>query len=544
MALCFQNISVRWPLETAFSRSLDYDQQYVSTIIARSIRSKGLPTARSIWRSPSLKKILFYSMQAALVVIVGILLYIISVDRYLLFHGLVESFSVMVAFAVFAVGWNSEKYSDTSFFAVLGVAFLFVGFIDLIHIFAYAGMGVFPDFDANLPTQLFIAARYLESTSLLAVWFLRGRAVNKYAVFSLYFIISSALITTIFLGLFPVCYVVGQGLTFFKIASEYIISGILICSLVIFYRYRRSFDRSFRLFLMLALILTIVSELCFTLYVDVYGVFNMLGHFFKLLSFVFIYLSVVKGSLQNPYETMFRELELSKRSEAERAEALKSRNAELEAFAAAVSHDIRSPLSGIMLSAGLLNENMVDENDKKRLQDIMNGAERATELVSNLLRLSQIAEKDIVLSKVNLSDLAESTLAELREKEPERKCTTRVQPDLAAYCDKELMQIAFRNLFGNSWKYCGELPETDIEFGMSVQKGGMAFFIRDNGIGFDMDEADKIFKPFSRARNAGDYEGTGIGLTIVQRIIRAHSGRIWFESSLGKGTVFFFTLGS
>jgi hypothetical protein len=106
---------------------------------------------------------------------------------------------------------------------------------------------VFPEFDANLPTQLFVAAGYLESFSLLAVWFLRGRRVNKYAVFLLYFAISSILLAAIFLGLFPVCYIVGQGLTLFKIASEYVISGILVCSLVIFYRHRRSFDRSFRL---------------------------------------------------------------------------------------------------------------------------------------------------------------------------------------------------------------------------------------------------------------------------------------------------------
>jgi hypothetical protein len=218
-----------------------------SNVIARCIRSKALPNEYFIWGLPSLKRILLYSLQVLAVVTIGIPLYIVSIDRYLLFHGLVESFSVMIAFAVFAVGWNSEKYSETSFFTILGVAFLFVGFIDLIHTFAYAGMGVFPEFDANLPTQLFVAAGYLESFSLLAVWFLRGRRVNKYAVFLLYFAISSILLAAIFLGLFPVCYIVGQGLTLFKIASEYVISGILVCSLVIFYRHRRSFDRSFRL---------------------------------------------------------------------------------------------------------------------------------------------------------------------------------------------------------------------------------------------------------------------------------------------------------
>ena len=403
---------------------------------------------------------------------------------------------------------------------------------------------MFPEFDANLPTQLFVAARYLESSSLLAVWFLRDRRVNKYAVFLLYFAISSILLAAIFIGLFPVCYIVGQGLTLFKIASEYIISGILVCSLVIFYRQRRSFDRSFRLSLMLALILTIVSELCFTLYVDVYGVFNMFGHFFKLLSFIFIYLSMGKGSLENPYETLFRELELSKRAEAARAESLTSMNTELEAFAAAVSHDIRSPLFSILLSAGLLNDDIIGEDDRKHLQTIMSSAERATELVNNLLRLSHIAQKDIVLSEVNLSDLAESTIAELRERDPKRSCTITIQPGLVAYCDKELMKIAFQNLIGNSWKYCGRRAETSIDFGFTLENGSKVYFIRDNGIGFNMDEAGKVFRPFSRAHNSGEYEGTGIGLSIVQRIISAHSGRIWVESKLDKGTAFYFTLGS
>lgn len=483
-----------------------------------------------------------YLIQISSITVVAISLYYISIDRYLLFHGLIECFSIMVAFAVFAVGWNSEKYSKSNFFMIIGVAYLFVGFIDLIHTFAYAGMGVFPEFDANLPTQLWIAARYLEAFSILSVWLLRNMKLDRYLVFSSYLIISSLLFLLIFLGIFPACWVEGQGLTLFKIVSEYIIIGLISVSLILLHRYRHTIDESFRRLLTLALILTILAELSFTLYVDVYGIANMVGHYFKLLSFSFIYLSLVRGSLDNPYQVLFRELEISREAEVERAEELTILNKELEGFASAVSHDIRGPLSNIVLSAELLEQQISDDSNREYIQDILDNSKRALKIAENLLRLARISQKPIVLSNVNISKIAESILTRLHEKNPETEYSAKIQPNMMVMCDNELIEIAIDNLLSNAWKFSSNKPRIEIEFGIEYQEHDVVFFLRDNGIGFDMAYSKRIFEPFQRAINS-DYDGTGIGLTIVERIIRAHSGRIWAESVVGKGTVFYFTLG-
>ena len=425
----------------------------------------------------------------------------------------------------------------------IGVAYLFVGFIDLIHTFAYSGMGVFPTYDANLPTQLWIAARFLEAFSILIVFQIRNQKLNKYLTFSLYFIVSTALFILIFLRLFPVCYVEGQGLTPFKIFSEYLIIGLIIVSLFLFYRSREDYDESFRIYLTIALILTILAELSFTLYVDVYGIANMVGHYFKLLSFSFIYLSVVRGSLDNPYQVLFRELATSQEAEVKRAEELAKLNEELEAFTSAVSHDVRRPLSNIVMSAEMLSEKFPEVLDEEYLQEITSNAERALKLADNLLRLSRVSEKQLILSSVNLSKIAESIIEKLHEKNPDRLYSVKIQSNMKTECDSELLEIALDNLLNNAWKFCANKPKTEIDFGMELRESDVVFFLKDNGIGFDMVDATRIFEPFQRAKSSKEYEGTGIGLAIVERIIKAHSGRIWAESVLGEGAVIYFTLG-
>ena len=251
-------------------------------------------------------------------------LYLTSLYSYLLFHGLAELFSIVIACGIFMLAWNSRRFLDNTYLLFIGIAYLFIGGLDLIHTLAYKGMGVFPGYDANLSAQLWVAARYVESLSLLIACFFIGRKLKTNLVFLGYISAMFLLLGSIFSwNLFPVCYVEGMGLTPFKKISEYIISLILLASIAMLFKKRHEFDQSVLRLLIASIILTIGSELAFTFYVHVYGLFNLIGHYLKIISFYLIYKAVIQTGLVRPYALLFRDL---KRSE----EALRTAHDELE----------------------------------------------------------------------------------------------------------------------------------------------------------------------------------------------------------------------
>ena len=240
-------------------------------------------------------------------VLVGVLflagLYLARLYSYLLFHSVVEIASVVIAFGVFTIAWNSRRFLENGYLLALGIAYLFVGSLDFVHTLAYKGMGVFPRYDANLSTQLWIAARYVESLSfLIAPLYLVGKAkVGR--LLAGYAIVALLLLASIFpLGIFPTCFVEGEGLTPFKVTSEYVICLILLISAGILYAKRIYFDALVWRLVVASIAMTICSELAFTLYADVYGTANLVGHFLKLLSFYLIYRGIVVTGLSQPWE--------------------------------------------------------------------------------------------------------------------------------------------------------------------------------------------------------------------------------------------------
>ncbi len=259
------------------------------------------------------------------IVIVG-LLYIISLNNYLLFHCLVELFSVLVAYVVFLIVWKSKSLLENRYLLLIGTSYLFIGMFDFLRTLAYEGMGVFPEFDSNLPAQLWIAARYLESISLFVAPLLLvnhipgGSKSKKYpdnALFSkkvllIYTGVSGACLISIFyLGNFPDCYISGFGLTPFKIISEYIISFTFICSLALLYRKRDRFENHVFRVLAAAIVVTIFGELALIYYTNTEGSFNFIGHCLKLLSFYLIYKAIIETGFEDPCSLLFRELKLS-----------------------------------------------------------------------------------------------------------------------------------------------------------------------------------------------------------------------------------------
>ena len=241
-------------------------------------------------------------------------LYLSSFYNYLLFHTLVEIFSIVVACGIFMVAWNVRRILDNNYLLFLGIAFLFIAFLDLIHTLAYKGMPIFQGYGADLPTQLWIAARYMESLSLLIAPLFLHRRLKPSIVFSAYTALSVLLLVSLFhWHIFPPCFVEGVGLTPFKKISEYVISMILLGALAVLFKNRKAFDPNVFRLLAASIVITIVSELAFTFYVSVYGLSNLFGHFCKLISFYLIYKAIIRTGLQEPYNLLFKNLKQNER---------------------------------------------------------------------------------------------------------------------------------------------------------------------------------------------------------------------------------------
>ena len=220
-------------------------------------------------------------------------------------------------------------------------------------------------------------------------------------------------------------------------------------------------------------------------------------------------------------------------------------NKELEAFSYSVSHDLQAPLRALDSFSELLIEDYgqkIDETGQDYLKRIRKATQTMSQLINDMLKLSRVVRSEIRIDLVHLSEEAKVIAGELQAGQPERKVKFVLAPDILVAGDRGLLDIALNNLLENAWKYTSKNPNALIEFGQTQQNGEKVFFVRDNGIGFDMIYSDKLFQPFQRLHTDKEYPGTGIGLAIVQRIIRRHGGRIWAESEVGKGTTFYFTI--
>ena len=226
-------------------------------------------------------------------------------------------------------------------------------------------------------------------------------------------------------------------------------------------------------------------------------------------------------------------------------DAAKAANQELEAFSYSVAHDLRAPLRAIDGFSLALEEDCGDKLDKgarDHLDRVRSAARQMGHLIDGLLGLSQVTRGELRREKVNLTRIAAESGKRLREAQPDRRVDLRVQEGLVGEGDPNLLAAALNNLLGNAWKFTGKRADVRIEVGKAVERGETVFFVRDNGVGFDQAYAHKLFGAFQRLHGATEFEGTGIGLATVQRIVRRHGGRIWAEGEVGRGATFYFTL--
>ncbi|MDO8947473.1 MAG: MASE3 domain-containing protein [Desulfocapsaceae bacterium] len=292
-------------------------------------------------------------------------LYFASLYNYLLFHSLAEMFSVIIAMAVFIFGWNARRYMANDFLVFLGLAYFFVGAIDMVHTLTYSGMNIFHGYEANLPTQMWLAARYLQALSLLVAPFFLSRKLPVVAAgFALNILVILMFASVFYWKVFPVAYVEGVGLTPFKIVSEYLISMVLLAAAALLYRNRSLLDRQVFRLVIFAIMTTVLSEMAFTQYATPYGTANFVGHLLKIISFWLVYKAIIMAGLQKPYHTIFYALQ-------EKKEALTAAKIHLEAR-------VRERTAELAVTRDRLRHELVE---KENLLDQIRESERQIQFV-------------------------------------------------------------------------------------------------------------------------------------------------------------------
>jgi signal transduction histidine kinase len=251
------------------------------------------------------------------------------------------------------------------------------------------------------------------------------------------------------------------------------------------------------------------------------------------------------GELVGDFNLMKQEIRKLKESLEFRADELAAANRELEAFSYSVSHDLRLPLTRIYTAGQMLQEGYAESLDTTGsflVRNICQASASMEELIEALLMLSRIGRSEMHRETVDIGLLSRDIAGELQISNPERNVDWVIPTGLSVRGDANLLKVALRNLLENAWKYTGPVSDPRIEVGMFDQQGKKMVFVRDNGVGFDMKDADRLFKPFQRLHDAKDFPGTGVGLATVQRIIHLHGGTVWVKGEKGKGTSFFFSL--
>jgi signal transduction histidine kinase len=502
----------------------------------------------------------------------------VSRCNYLLFHSLAEVYHVAVCWGIFFVAWSARRLFRNSYLCILGVASFFVGFLYLLHMLAYKGMGVFPDAGANLPTQLWIAARLLQALAFFAAslsLFQPRREINALAPAAIWGLLTLLLAGLIFNGYFPDCFVAGQGLTLFKKLTEIGAALLLLFSGLLAWLRRDRLDRQVLTLLLASLLLTSAAGLMFILYTKVNGPANMLGHLFNVGSTYCVFRAFIRTGVTAPQRLLF--LELHRRQEElelirsglerevrERTAHLNKKNSELEAsnqrldeFAYSVSHDLREPLRGIYNFAHFLSEDCRDKipaDSQEMLDTIMRLAKRLDTQILAVLKYSRIGRLELDLRPVSLDRLLDEALDSLADMIALRKGRVeRPRPLPETVCHGDHVREVFHNLISNGLMY-NDQDEKIITVGWHPPgaaaedvplSGGAApvFFVRDNGIGIPEKHFQKIFGIFRRLHGQDKYGGgTGVGLTIAKQVIERHGGRITLRSKPGSGTTFYFTL--
>ena len=470
----------------------------------------------------------------------------ISFYNYLLFHVGIELFSIIIAFMMTVVCLNAHYTSTKNIFTFLGIAYGFVGGIDLLHTLAFKGMGVFPGITANIPTQLWIVARYLEGVCILfSAVYMASTPKPRTVVLILSFVSGLALLSIFNWDIFPDCFIPEQGLTPFKVISEYIICTILAIAMFLFKRNKDKLKIVFLDYLLLSCAATIASGLAFTLYTDVYGIMNMIGHVLKVVSFYYLYIAVVRVHLTYPYVELQGlskdlELEIQKLALMEREIIATSKMESISLLAGGIAHDFNNLLTVVLGNSSLARLYLQDNpRALHKIQEIETASRQATDLTQRLLTFSKggspikkvVDLKPLISDTVNLALSGSNahceilfaeklSLVELDEGQFKQVLNNMVINACQAMPHGGLLQVQAEN----AKEYPEVMPEDHY----------VKISIIDQGVGIASENIPMIFDPFFTTKESGH----GLGLASCYSIIKRHDGHITVDSKLNKGTAF------
>jgi signal transduction histidine kinase len=501
-----------------------------------------------------IKKILHYKIIIGILVLIG--LAFTTLYSYDLFHSIAETFSIVIACGVFMLVWNSRRFFENNYFLVFGIGFIFIASLDFFHMISYKGMGVFHGINSDLPTQLWVAARYLEAAVLLvAPFFIRRKVKVPYLTVILAIITILIFLSIFYWHIFPHAFLDVSGLTQFKIISEYIISGMLVLAGYLLYRNRKEFDQNVLNFLLWSIGLSVLSEIFFTSYANVFGWTNMVGHLIRIVSFGLLYEAIIVKTVTNPFRILFRglkESEIALRKEIDVRKKVESElievNKQKDDFLFQTIHDLRAPTNVIQMILDIYHQRESGPQNREFDKDVKL-IERANSqmsgLIEDLFMIASGEKTEIVFNKEKL-DIEHSVKEALDQLKPLIKDKnilieheTPIKK-LEVVADRDRLHEVLINIVDNAVKY--NRTGGKIKIGYEDNDGRVRTVIHDSGIGVASEDLPNIFKPYFRSSFVKDIGGTGLGLYIVKKLVEKMDGQIEAHSEKGQGTSIAITL--
>jgi signal transduction histidine kinase len=427
-------------------------------------------------------------------------------------------------------------------------------------------MPFFDSTSANMATQLWIAARLLGGASLLAAPLFLRRPLRPGILLLAFGLLTTVLLMSIMAWkVFPACYVEGQGLTAFKITCEYVICFALLVAIALVWRNRNHFDPQVLTWLIASMALTVGSELLFTLYTDVYGITNLLGHYCKIIAFYFLYKAVIETGFAKPFALLLRENRLREehlraakeeldkanaeleRRVAERTASLQEATDDLNTFVYSVAHDLRAPSRAQYGFSMMLLESQRDRLSKEGVQcveKIKQAALKMDALVSSLLAYVGVSREQPVIEAVDVAGCIRQLLHDSAAKiEPANALIHSSQAQGTVLASESSLRRALSHLLDNALKFSKPGQRVEITFRSEPIGDRTRIWIEDNGIGIAPRYHPKLFGVFQRLHGDGQYGGIGIGLALVKRSIQRMGGRVGVESQADQGCRFWIELG-
>lgn len=491
----------------------------------------------------------------------------VSTQNYLIFHTFTEMFTIIISFTIALIVLNSYRNLKNDFIPIIGISYAFAGLFDLLHTLAYEGMGIFPNFGTNLAPQMWIIARYLDGFGMLAAGISLYTTVKPRYILIGYTVISLlALLSAFEWKVFPICFVDGQGLTPFKIYSEYIISFLLITSVLLLMHHKGQFHSRVYRPLLSFFIISVFTELAFTFYNYMYGWQNMIGHLFKVTAFFYLYRAIVETSVREPFNLLFFQLNQAYNQLEHYAAELAEKNTEITNFTNIVSHDLRAPLINIKGFSQELDHSMVllkkklqspiiqledgtrrevdmilEKDVPEALKFIGSSVVRMERMIGGLLELSRIGRREWHNERVDMNELVKGVSESLKHQIEQKHVHVELGSLPQLIGDRLAMEQIIGNLFDNAIKYLEPGRTGKISISCTEDEEKSMFTIQDNGRGIAAAEQEKIFEIFQRAGQR-DVAGEGMGLAYVRTLVRNMGGRVWCESEFGLGTRMYFTV--